>query len=113
MDIKKLGLASTVAVLSVTVALGDCYFLKSQAEIEGDKAQATLSKSRDEWNKAFKEKTNTVEYKQALSKAKEAEREFVYKYAEYEKAIAALRNIPKPKSDKDDAEYKKAQAEYL
>ncbi|CAL9914941.1 hypothetical protein LSO9J_80018 [Candidatus Liberibacter solanacearum] len=67
MDIKKLGLASTVAMLSVTVALSGCDFLKYQAEIEGDKAQATLSKARDEWNKAFKEETNTVEYKQKLS----------------------------------------------
>ncbi|ONI59269.1 hypothetical protein [Candidatus Liberibacter solanacearum] len=53
MDIKKLGLASTVAMLSVTVALGGCDLLnKSQAEIEGDKARDERYKASAEVDKA-------------------------------------------------------------
>ncbi|WP_173776379.1 hypothetical protein [Candidatus Liberibacter solanacearum] len=53
MDIKKLGLASTIAVLSVTVSLGGCDLFKSPEQIKLDKVKATLSKASDEWNKAF------------------------------------------------------------
>ncbi|RPD37424.1 hypothetical protein C0030_002260 [Candidatus Liberibacter solanacearum] len=112
MDIKKLGLASTIAVLSVTMSLGGCDLFKSQAEIKYDKVKAKWQKALDEVDKARKEEINTAERKQALSKAREAEREFGDKSAEYKKAIAELSNIPTPKLDKANDEYDKALAEY-
>ncbi|WP_185079776.1 hypothetical protein [Candidatus Liberibacter solanacearum] len=108
MDIKKLGLVSTIAVLSVTMSLSGCDLFKSESEIKLDKAYAKWQKALDEVKKARKEEKNTAEYKQALSKVHEAEREFGDKSAEHEKALAEFRNIPTPKFDKAEAEFKKA-----
>ncbi|ONI59067.1 hypothetical protein AYJ09_01395 [Candidatus Liberibacter solanacearum] len=64
MDIKKLGLASTVAVLSVTVALGGCDLFKSESQLKTEK----IANLRSTWKEKLR-KSDEADFKR-----KEAER---------------------------------------
>ncbi|KGB27977.1 hypothetical protein GS16_00295 [Candidatus Liberibacter solanacearum] len=66
MDIKKLGLISTVAMLSVTISLGGCDLLNSQKESKTEK----IARLRSTW----KEKLRKSD--EADAKRNEAERKY-------------------------------------
>ncbi|KJZ82648.1 hypothetical protein DJ66_0257 [Candidatus Liberibacter solanacearum] len=73
MDIKKLSLASTIAVLSVTVALGGCNLLRSQEKLKTEKTVNLRS--------IWKEKSRKVkEASDRLKESKKRKDELLHKY---------------------------------
>ncbi|KQC49023.1 hypothetical protein AP064_02870 [Candidatus Liberibacter solanacearum] len=75
MDIKKLGLISTVAMLSVTISLGGCDLLQSKKESKTEK----IERLKSTWDEKFRKS------KEAQAKRDEAERKFYELEAHLEK----------------------------
>ncbi|KJZ82531.1 hypothetical protein DJ66_0138 [Candidatus Liberibacter solanacearum] len=73
MDIKKLGLISTIAMLSVTISLGGCDLLKSQKESKIEK----IERLKSTWDEKFRK---SEEAQAKLKKSSKHKYELLHKY---------------------------------